>query len=102
MTKILVVDDCYFVQEAIKRAISKSAVEAQPEPLNDGLSLPPVEEIDMRVYFKAASEIFGSPFRAEKWLDENSDRLSGKTRRGNKQRMKEAKKEIYSLLGKQR
>ena len=53
----------------------------------------------MKVYFEAAKQIFGSPCFAEKWLDENSDKLSGKTRRGKQQRMKEAKKEIYRILG---
>jgi hypothetical protein len=54
----------------------------------------------LRVYFKAASEIFGSTFMAEKWLDENSDKLRGVTKRGKNQRMKEAKREIYELLSK--
>jgi hypothetical protein len=39
--KILVVDDSEFMKDLLKQAISKSAVEAQPEPLNDGLATLP-------------------------------------------------------------
>jgi hypothetical protein len=81
--------------QKLKTAPSKSHFSA-------GLSLPPVKEIDMRVYFKAALSIFGNLSMAEGWLNANRFRLSGKTRRGNKQRRKEAKREIYKLLGKQR
>lgn len=51
------------------------------------------DKVDVQLYFNAVKAIKGSGYRAEEWLDENSEKLSGKAKT-----LQEAKSEVWDVM----